>query len=208
MDVIFRNSLELGFDLFRRIPESLDPGPDFRRGAFFYLLQARFHDFKRKSAWILQAEEVFREMGGIKHRTDHIDMRGNLLEHLADAEVLIFPGGHPEKVDRNDHARGFQLGAGVGKNLSDAVFRRGVFDYERVLDGGKDSVARETNVVELDLVNSQVDEFQTESDGIIPYPPVIGIGPMKAFSVCPKFPCPGVFDSHFGVAFNQETVLE
>ena len=86
--------------------------------------------------WIFNVEKIFRKVRRIKHRTDHIHMRGDLLQHLAYAEIFCFPGRHTEKVGGKGDSGRFQFRIGEGEKFSDTFFLGDSFDDDRVFDCG------------------------------------------------------------------------
>jgi len=55
----------------------------------------------------------------------------------------------------------------------------------RVIDVPQRPVAGKPDVVELDLVKPHCSQLSGKTDDIVPYPPVIGVGPIQAVFILP-----------------------
>src|SRR5215475_3652018 len=104
---------------------------------------------------------------GIHHRADVVEVRGELLDPLADVGVVLVEGGIAEHVGRHEGARGGELTAGPGEEGADGgqarlrVVRLGVPRRRELAVGGK------ADVVELDLVEALAHRLLGDGDVVV-----------------------------------------
>ena len=146
--------------------------------------------------------------GGIDHRREVVQVRGELLDPLADISIVFVKGGIPEQVGGNEDAHRRQLLAGLGQEARDGGEARVARVGLGVAGGAQLAVGGEADVVELDLVEALLRRFLGDRDGVVPDFLAEGIQPGQPLVVEPRLAGPRVDHRPLGLVVGQDAVLE